>query len=351
MSRFFDTPRKRVVIIALGCWLIVLGVMTSLPVPYVRLAPGPMFNVLGDSDGQQIIAVQGAQTYPTTGQLDMTTVTERGGPFGDLTLFEAFTGWLDPKVAVVPTSLLYPPDTTPDDAEQQGADQFTDSQEKARIAALRQVGEPVETRPWVQEVLKDSPAQGTLQHGDVVLRANGVEVTEPEQLAKVVQDAGPDAALTLDIRRDDKESSVEVTTEASPVDPDKGYLGVSLGVLADSPVTVDFHLEDVGGPSAGLIFSLGIVDKLTAEDLLDGRFVAGTGTMDDDGTVGAIGGIAQKLAAAKQNGAQLFLAPKGNCDEIPGATPEGLTVAAVENLDQAVRVLEGTLEPPSCPVA
>lgn len=351
MSRFFDTPRKRVVIIALGCWLIVLGVMTSVPVPYVRLAPGPMFDVLGDSDGQQIIAVAGAKTYPTTGQLDMTTVTERGGPFGDLTLFEAFTGWLDPKVAVVPTSLLYPPDTSSDDAEQQGADQFADSQEKARIAALRQVGEPVETRPWVQEVLKDSPAEGVLEHGDVVLRANGTEVDSPKQLAKVVQDAGPDADVVLDIRRDDKDTSVEVTTVASPIDSTKGYIGLSLGVQADSPVTVDFHLDDIGGPSAGLIFSLGIVDKLTADDLLDGRFVAGTGTMDDDGKVGAIGGIAQKLAAAKQNGAELFLAPKDNCDEIPAATPEGLTVAAVETLDEAVRVLEGSMDPPSCPVA
>jgi PDZ domain-containing protein len=190
-----------------------------------------------------------------------------------------------------------------------------------------------------------------LQHGDVVLRVNGDEVTGPEQLARVVQDAGPGAALRLDLRRDDADQSVEVSTVASPADPAKGYLGVSLGVLADSPVTVDFHLDDVGGPSAGLIFSLGIVDKLTSQDLLDGRFVAGTGTMDDDGTVGAIGGIAQKLAAAKENGAQLFLAPKDNCDEIPSVTPQGLTVAAVETLDQAVRVLEGTLEPPSCPVA
>lgn len=351
MSRFFDTPRKRVVIIALGSWLVVLGAMTSLPVPYVRLAPGPMFNVLGDSDGQQIIAVDGAKTYPTTGQLDMTTVTERGGPYGDLTLFEAFTGWLDPKVAVVPTSLLYPPDTSPDDAEQQGADQFSDSQEKARVAALRQVGEPVETRPVVQDVLKDSPAQGILQRGDVVLRANGSQVSSPKQLAKVVQDAGPAAKVTLDIRRDDADQTVEVTTVASPIDPAKGYLGLSLGVKADSPVTVDFHLDDVGGPSAGLVFSLGIVDKLTPSDLMDGRLVAGTGTMDDDGTVGAIGGIAQKLAAAKQKGVQLFLAPQENCDEIPSATPEGLTVAVVQNLDEAVGVLEGTLDPPTCPVA
>lgn len=351
MSRFLDTPRKRVVVIALGCWLVVLGVIAVLPVPYVRLAPGPLFDVLADADGQPVIAVEGATTFPTTGQLDMTTVSERGGPFGELTLWEAFTGWVDPDVAVVPTSLLYPSDTTSDDAEQVGADQFTDSQEKARIAALRELGEPVQTRPWVQEVLPDSPAQDLLAHGDVVLRVNGTRVNGPKQMARLVQAAGPDAPVTLDIRRDGSDKTVEVTTVANPEDPEKGYLGVSLGVLADSPVKVDFHLDDVGGPSAGLVFSLGIIDKLTSANLLDGRVVAGTGTMDYDGSVGGIGGIAQKMSAAQANGAELFLAPKANCSEIRNSTPEGLTVAAVESLSEAVDVLEGVLAPPQCPAA
>lgn len=350
MNRLLDTPRKRVVVIALGCWLVVLGVMVTLPVPYVRLSPGPVFNVLGDADGQPVISITGAPTYPTAGQLDMTTVTERGGPYGELTLYEAFTGWLDPDAAVVPTALLYPPDTSSEDAEQVGADQFTDSQEKARIAALREVGEPVQTRPWVREVLPESPATGILEHGDVVLRVDGSAVAGPQELAKIVQDAGPGATVRLDITRDGQPKTVEVTTIANPEDPQKGYLGVSLGVLADSPVKVDFHLDDVGGPSAGLIFSLGVVDKLTDRSLLDDRLVAGTGTMDYDGQVGAIGGIAQKMAAAKNNGASLFLAPSANCGEIVGNIPDGLQVAAVENLSQAVDVLEGTLPPPACPV-
>ncbi len=351
MSRFLDTGRKRVVVIALAFWLLTLGSMTMLPVPYVRLAPGPLFNVLGDADGQPVISVTGTSTYPTNGQLDMTTVTERGGPYGDLTLFEAFTGWFDPKVAVVPTSLLYPVDTSPEDAEQVGADQFSDSQEKARIAALREVGEPVQTRPWVRQVLPESPANGILAHGDVVISANGTSLAGPEELAELVREAGPGAQIVLEITRDGQDKTVQVTTAANPEDPKKGYLGVSLGVLADSPIKVDFHLNDVGGPSAGLIFSLGVVDKLTPDSLLDDRVIAGTGTMDYDGRVGPIGGIAQKLQAAKAQGAQLFLAPRANCNEIPSATPEGLTVAAVDTLSEAVDVLQGTLDPPQCPVA
>lgn len=349
MSKWFNTPRKRVLVSALGGWLLVLGVIQMIEVPYVRLAPGPLFDVLGESEGQPVISVEGATTYPTGGRLDMTTVTERGGPYGDLTLFEAFTGWVDPSVAVVPTSLLYPADTSPDDAEQQGADQFTDSQEKARIAALRQVGEPVRTRPWVQSVQADSPAQGILQHGDVVLSVNGRSVNGPKQMARWVQQAGPGADIVLEVRRDDQVVTDTVTTAANPDDARKGFLGVTLGILADSPVTVDFHLNDVGGPSAGLVFSLGIVDKLTPGKLLDGRTVAGTGTMDYTGEVGPIGGIAQKLAAAKGNGATLFLAPADNCDEIPDATPDGLQVAAVDTLATAVKVLEGSIEPPACP--
>ncbi len=137
-------------------------------------------------------------------------------------------------------------------------------------------------------------------------------------------------------------------TAANPEDPAKGYLGVNLGVLADSAVEVDFHFDDVGGPSAGLIFSLGIVDKLTPGELLDGRLVAGTGTMDYDGEVGAIGGIAQKMTAAARDGAALFLAPAANCDEIRASAPDGLTVAAVDTLGQAVDVLEGRIDPPAC---
>lgn len=350
MRRWVDTPRKRVVVLALVGWLVVLAAMEFVRVPYVRLSPGPLFNVLAEIDDQPIISIDGARVYPVTGQLDMTTVSERGGPYGDLTIFEAFTGWLDPATSVVPTSLLYPPDTVSDVAQQESADQFSDSQEKARIAALREVGEPVETRPWVIDVMPESPAKDLLQHGDVVLAVNQLKVAGPRQMARIIARAGPDSTVSMDIRRDGEDRSVSVVTAANPEDATKGYLGVTLGILADSPITVDFNLDDVGGPSAGLIFSLGIVDKLTAGDLIDGRQITGTGTMDFDGRVGAIGGIEQKLAAAKDGGATLFLAPKDNCDEVVRTTPDGLQVAAVETLAQARQVLAGELPPQPCAV-
>lgn len=349
MTRWADTPRKRVVVLALGGWLLVLAAMEMIGVPYVRLSPGPTFDVLGESDGEQVIAIRGAEVFPTTGRLDMTTVSERGGPYGDPSLFEVFTGWLDPAVAVVPTDLLYPPDTSGEEARRLGADQFSDSQENARIAALREVGEPVRTRPWVREVVPGTPAEGVLKHGDVVLAVDGRPVTGPQQLARAIGRAGPGAEVALEVRRDGVNESLVVETTSNPLDPSKGYVGVTLGVIGESPVQVDFHLEDVGGPSAGLIFSLGIVDKLTPGGLLADRTVAGTGTMAADGSVGPVGGVRQKLAAAAGSGATLFLVPAANCDQVGEAVPDGLEVAAVESLAQAREVLAGEIEPTRCP--
>lgn len=350
MSVLFGSARKRVVWLALGCWIIVLGLLQVITVPYVRLAPGPTFNVLGQTDGTEVITISGAQQYPTDGELDMTTVAERGGPYGRLTLVEAFTGWIKPDVKVVPTSLLYPPDTSGQTAQDEGAEQFVDSQEKARIAALEQVGEPVSTYPWIVSVRPDSPASTVLQHGDVVLSIDGKAVSGPHEVARYVQAAGPDTNVRLRVRRGHEELTYTLRTQGNPDDPSKGYLGVTVGVMADSPVKVGFHLDDVGGPSAGLIFALGIVDKLTPGELLDGRTVAGTGTMDYDGSVGPIGGIGQKMAAARSSGADLFLAPADNCPEVLASPPQGLQVAAVRTLDQAVKVLEGQEAVTSCSV-
>jgi PDZ domain-containing protein len=350
LKRWLDTPRRRIGVLALACWVAVLLTMEAVQVPYVRLSPGPVFNVLGEADGEQIITIDGARDYGADGVLDMTTVSERGGPFGDLTLLEAFTGWIDPSVFVVPTELLYPPDTTGDQAQQRGDEEFSSSQEMARIAALREVGEPVRTRPWVVQVQPDAPAQGVLEHGDVVLAVDGRPVSGPKQMARRVRDAGVGEIVDVDVRRGDEQRTVAATTGPNPDDPSAGYLGVTLGILAESQVTVGFNLEDVGGPSAGLVFALGLVDRLTPGDLLDGLQVAGTGTIDDRGRVGAIGGVVQKMAAARDAGATMFLAPEANCPQIAGSVPDGLTVVPVATLGEARDVLEGRIDPPRCEI-
>ncbi|WP_448630108.1 S16 family serine protease [Cellulomonas soli] len=118
-------------------------------------------------------------------------------------------------------------------------------------------------------------------------------------------------------------------------DQGRAQIGVYIDPAFDLPVDVAIKIDDIGGPSAGTMFALGIIDKLTPEDEADGQVIAGTGTMDVTGEVGPIGGIRQKMAGALRDGATWFLAPAGNCDEVVGHVPEGLHVAKVATLHEA----------------
>lgn len=352
MRRLVDTPRKRVIAVALTAWVAVLVAIQMAPMPYLRLTPGPMFDVLDEVDNRPVIEIEGARTYPTRGTLSMTTVTERGGPYGALTLPEAYWGWWRSTAVVVPTELIFPPDTSGEQARQEGRVAFASSQEAARVAALREVGKPVVTRPVVIGVVPDAPADGRLEAGDTILEVADRPVTMPAQVARRVRRTPPGRQVAMVARRKGSRIPVAIPVRANPEDPGAGYIGIAMGVEARSPVKVTFHLEDVGGPSAGLVFSLGIVDKLTPGDLLDGAAVAGTGTMDADGRVGAIGGIGQKMAAARRAGVALFLAPRDNCPQVVSDRPADLQVVPVSTLREARRVLEqyrsGITDFPGC---
>ena len=339
--------------------LVTLGLFAIavwLPVPYVRLSPGPTFNVIGDKDGTPVISVSGTTTYPASGTLDMTTVYERGGPRTGLTLFEAISGWMNATDAVMPRELLFPDDVSGDDVKQEQALLFSNSQSSAVSAALRHLGLPVRTKVIASLVYDGSPAaaEGGLQPGDVIVSVDGVAVDTPQQVGDAVRAKPVGSALDFVIERDGKQLPVTIATVDSPREPGTAYLGIGVGVDYRADFDISFALDDVGGPSAGLIFATGLVDKLTPGDLTGGKHVAGTGTIEPDGTVGPIGGIRQKLAGAREAGAELFLMPADHCAEAEGHIPDGLTVVPVHTLDEAVSQLQawtsgGTVA--SCPVA
>lgn len=321
---------------------VVLGfvaVVALLPVPYVALSPGPTFNTIGEVGGTPLITISGEQTYPTAGTLDMTTVSERGGPFGSMYVSRVLAGWMDPTVRVVPTEALFPSDVPAEQVEQENRADFVDSQSSAVAAALHHLDIPVQERVVVSSVSAGSPADGVLEPGDVVLSVDGTDVTTPDQVGTAVRARAPGDEIVVGIERDGDKRTVTVVAGASPTTGD-AYLGVTVGTTYQAPFEVDFTLDDVGGPSAGMMFSLGIVDMLTPGYLNGGREVAGTGTIDPDGAVGPIGGIQQKLVGARDSGSTLFLAPRSNCDEVVGHVPDGLTVAAVATLDEAVDALD-----------
>jgi len=320
--------------------MILLIVAYLLPVPYVRFRPGPVFNALGDVNGQAVITVEGARTYETSGSLDVTTVYEEGGPGSPLTLIQAFRGWLDPSMTVVPRELLYDDDASAQQVEHEGVVQMQASEETAVVAALRYVGEPVHTDVVVESTIPDAPADGELQAGDVLLKVDGKRIHDATEVRDLVSAVEVGDDVDLVIKRGTQRQSLRLTTVESPDEKGRPVIGVLPTLTYRSPVKVDIKLADVGGPSAGLMFAMSVADKLTPGPLVGDRNVAGTGTMNVDGTIGAIGGIAQKMAGARSEGADFFLAPAENCSEVVGHVPDGLRVIRVETLADAVESVE-----------
>ena len=294
-------------------------------------------------DGKPISSIQDTPTYPTAGNLDLTTVNERGGPGHAVYLGRVIVGWADPSVRVVPREAFYPDDVDPGDVAAQNTQMFSDSESDAIAAALRYLERPVITLTVVSQVVTGGPSDGKLAPGDVLLAIDGRLVTVPqpvtEQMATV--EPGDDVVIRVRPAAGGSPKDVTVTAGTAPDDPSRAFLGIGVGTTYKAPFPISVELGGVGGPSAGTMLSLGIIDKLTPGELNGGKFVAGTGTITPDGTVGTIGGIEQKLVGARRAGATLFLAPAGNCaDVVAGGVPDGLTVAKVSTLTDAVNAIE-----------
>lgn len=316
-------------------------VAATRPVPYVSLAPGPTFNTLGEYDGKPLISISGHKVYPTSGNLDLTTVSESGGPYGRLGLGEALRGWLDPDIAVVPSKLLHPPGVSGEEVEERNRVDFADAEDSATIAAFNYLDIPFDYVVRVSSVEDGSPADGKLEVGDVVLTVDGQKATTVEKTRDLIRGTGKGESATVTVRRDGKERDIVVTPQLREQDGTKvPVVGVTLGEDYESDVEVTYSLTGVGGPSAGLMFALGVVDKLSPESVNHGEHVAGTGTIAPDGKVGPIGGIQQKMTGARDKGATVFLVPADNCAAAKGAVPDGLTIAKVTTLTSAIEALD-----------
>jgi PDZ domain-containing protein len=317
--------------------LVVVG--AALPVPYVALAPGPVTDTLGSSGGRPLISIDGHPTYPARGRLDLTTVAVSGGPDDRLDLGRAVLGWVDPTVAVVPKSLVYPPGRTAKEVEAENAQEMQESQEAATAAALRELDIPVAMTVAVAQVGSRVPAAGRLRPADVIRAVDGAPVTSVTTLRRVMARVRAGATVTLDVVRDGRRLAVAVPTDAMPDEPNRARLGIRPRNGYRFPFRVLIRIKDVGGPSAGLMFALGIVEKLTPADVAAGRHIAGTGEIDADGVVGPIGGVQQKVVAAAATDATIFLTPAKNCAEARRVRSDGLRLVRVVDLAQALDAL------------
>ena len=326
---------RRIAVLTAGVVLLVLfGLLgTTLPVPYVAQVPGPTFNTLGDIDGEPIISVEGRERNEVEGNLNLTTVgVSRGG----LSLVQAVRGWFDDEVSVVPEESVYPPDRSEEDTRRANREAFLTSEQAAMTVALGRLGYPVKV--VVQGLADDSPSEGALEEGDALEAVDGVPTPDTETLDEVLTGIPGGSTVRVSYTRLGEPGTSTVTTRAAE-EREGSLLGITILEQPAAPFDVDIQVEDVGGPSAGLMLTLGILDLVGDDDLTGGAVIAGTGTIDAEGSVGPIGGIPLKMVAAREIGAELFLVPEGNCAEAAAAEDPGFPLARVADLDDALDAL------------
>ena len=337
-SRAKSRPRRSV-----GLAFLFLGIGSLLavgyfPTPYVIEQPGPAYNVLGTDDGKQIISVADATTYATSGNLDLLTVQIAGNRSKTPSWLEIFNAWMDPAKSVIPIDQVFPANQTIEQSTAESTAMMEQSQQEAIAVALKNLGYQVPVQVYVSEVTKNSPSSGQIVAADFVQKVNGEKITTIEGLRAKVNEFDGKTPLTVELLRDGEKKVFTITPKK---DETGAYrIGILAGYKYDFPVKVKLELADVGGPSGGMMFALGIYDKLTPGQLTGGKDIAGTGTIDGAGVVGPIGGIQQKMFGAKKAGAQYFLAPKENCAEVVGHIPSGLKVFKVTNFTDALNAVE-----------
>lgn len=334
---------RRTITLAVCALLLVALVALSvfLPVPYVVLGPGPTENTIGAYNGTDVIVIDGRETYPTEGNLNLTTVSVTSQD-RKVFLIEALQGWIDPKAAVVPREEIYTGEESADEVRARNAEQMVTSQQSAIAAALGELDIPVAERVYVESIVEGAPALGKLEAGDAILAVDGEEVATRDDVVRLITAHEVGDLVTFTVERDDERLDVDVETVVSTDGgPTRAFVGIDPQPGFDFPFDVTVTLgEDIGGPSAGLMFALGIIDKLTPGALNGGAFVAGTGMIAADGVVGPIGGIQQKIAGARSAGATTFLVPAANCAAAVEADVSGIQLVRVETLADAVDSLE-----------
>jgi PDZ domain-containing protein len=288
---------------ALALVVLVIAVaagMSLVHLPYAIYRPGPATNTLGAIDGKQIITVKGTKTYPTSGALDFTTVTLYGGPNYPVNVWDWLSAKVDSSSEIVPVDKVFSPDVSGKQIQKRNTAEMQGSQDEAKVVALRAIGKKVPEDVVIAQVMDDSPSAAVLREGDIIRKVDGTRVEDLAGVQRLVEKQKPGSTVPMALERDGKDITVQART--AKVDG-RTVVGVYLAPRFHFPVDVNIYAGHVGGPSAGMMFSLGIYDTLTPGKLTGGVKFAGTGTLDSEGNVGPIGGIRQKLVGARDVGA------------------------------------------------
>ncbi|GAA3594865.1 PDZ domain-containing protein [Klugiella xanthotipulae] len=339
--------RKRVVTTGSALVAVVaIGVLLLVPTGYVIEQPGPVYDTLGavtvEDKEVPMIEISGTPSYDTTGSLNLLTVSTVGTPEYPASIFGVASAWFDRTKVVLPLEALFPPSVTAEERTEQNRVQMVDSQQTAIAAALTEMGTPFDTTLTVTAVTDESPAVGVFEKDDIVTSVDGQPVHDLVDLRGKIAAHGVDSPATVGILRDGTATEVKITPVIVTASDgtEVAVMGISVVVSYTFPIDVTVQLDRVGGPSAGMMFALGIIDKTTPDNLTGGFDIAGTGTISASGAVGAIGGVRQKAFAAAAAGATIFLLPTANCGELGEGIPDSMEIYPVETLADSLHVLD-----------
>ena len=319
-----------------GLLVLALVSLAAVPSGYVIQRPGAVFNVMAEVENKPVITSEDLESFPSESRFDVTTISLLGNRENNPNWIQVLFAWADPNQVVLPLDEVFPPSKTTEQVRAESTAQMEISQQDAIAVALTHLGYEVPRRLYVNAVMEDTPASGLVVAGDFVISAGGVQVETFDQLREQITKTNGEA-MELVVER--KGKLVELNLKPQPRDG-SFYIGAMVGYTYEFPKQVALQLGDVGGPSGGLMFTLGIVDRFTPGSLAEDHHVAGTGTISGEGLVGPIGGIRLKMIAAKNAGAELFLVPEKNCEEAEGFVPEGLAAVSVANFDEAIQAVE-----------
>ncbi len=348
---FFETaPRRKNPAgwIFLAVFIIAAGVGVLLPSGFVIERPGTSFDVNGEVSGVEVISVFGAESFESDTRLDVLTVSVLGNQDSTPGWLEIFLAWLDPEQQILPVDEVFPPNMTTEEVRAESVAMMESSQQEAVAVALGELGYELSYEIYISMVTEGGASSGVLVAGDFVKTVEGQTVSTIEQLQELIQRSNGEP-VEVEVQRDGE----VLTRSITPRLVEGRYLiGVMVGYTYDFPLEIELELGNVGGPSGGMIFALGVFDKLTEGSLLNDNHIAGTGTISSAGNVGAIGGIDLKMMAASRDGVDLFLAPRENCPEIISSQPEDLLVVPVADFTEALAAIEiykeGSNAFPSC---
>lgn len=303
----------------------------NIELPYLAYSVGPV------ADAADAVVVEEADVYPPEGELLMLTVVHQ-----DVNVFEAMIAGFDPTIDLVRKQAVRRVDETDEEYRNRVLQQMSDSNFRSIAVALGYLGyELIPTEVVINDIVPEVPAAGILELGDTVTAVNGTEITSVDDFAPALEGYGVGDVIDMTVLRGDQAVEVEVELAEREEEPGGPMIGIVLGELTEPPFPIVLEAGDVGGPSAGMMHAIAIIDSLTEGELTGGRVIAGTGTIDLDGNVGSIGGIRQKVVAAEAAGAEYIMVPQGNYESALTAPRDTIEIVPIATLDEAIGFLEG----------